>query len=172
MKKFLPFLFPLIALLIIFVLIFRWYNAQTSSKQGKIPDFADGTSISELSPVDNTKLRKGAKDVSTVEMQGSKNETGEIRYEIKDGKVQFSVIATLPVAKDASYQVWLQDLNGSSKKKAFTLEVEKGGYVGSGSISADVLPFEVVVSQEKNNDNEMELPLLRGVIQKESTNQK
>ncbi len=172
MKKFLPFLFPLIALIIVFVLIFRWYNDQTSSKQGKIPDFADGTSVEQLAPADSTKLKKGAKDTSSVEMKGSQNQSGEIRYEIRDGKVMFTVIATVPPAKDAHYQVWLQAVNGSSKKKAFTLSVEKGGYVGSGSISADTLPFEVVVSLEKNDDNELELPILRGVIQKENPSQK
>jgi len=172
MKKFLPFLFPLIALLIVFVLIFRWYNAQTSSKQGQIPDFAEGISVESLASSESSKLRKGAKDISTIEMRGSQNESGEIRYEVKDGKVLFTVTAIVPLAKDAQYQVWLQSVNGNSKKKAFALSLEKGGYTGSGSISAGTLPFEVVVSLEKNQDNEMELPILRGVIQKENPVQK
>ncbi len=172
MKKFLPFLFPLIALVIVFVLVFRWYNTQTANKQGKIPDFAAGTSIDPLSQTDSTRLKKPAKDTLTVDMQGTGNAIGQIRYEIKDGKVQFSVIANLPAPKDGVYQVWLQAVNGESKKKAFTLELDKGGYIGSGSISADTLPFEVVVSLEKNNDDSMETPLLRGVIQKDATTQK
>lgn len=172
MKKFLPFLFPLIALVIVFVLVFRWYNSQTANKQGKIPDFAAGTTVEPLTPTDTTRLRKGASDVSTVEMQGSKDVIGEIRYEIKNGKVQFTVIANVPPAKDAHYQVWLQAVNGESKKKAFTLAVDKGGYIGSGSISQDTLPFEVIVSLEKSDDDTMETPVLRGVIQKDAAAQK
>lgn len=173
MKKFLPFLFPLIALIIVGVLIFRWYNSQTANKQGKIPDFAAGTQIEQLSSTDSTRLKKGAKDLATVDMKGGQDMMGEIRYEVKDGKVLFSVIANLPPAENAQYQVWLQEVNGEAKKKAFVLAADKGGYIGSGSISADTLPFEVVVSLEKNkDDDQMETVVLRGVIQKEAAAQK
>lgn len=167
MKKFLPFLFPMMALIIVAVLIFRWYGAQTATKQGKILDFADGTKIEELSATESSRLKMAAKDSKTVEMTANGEVAGQVRYDIVSGKVQFSITANLPEITDGVYQVWLESVDGSAKRKAFTLELEKGGYIGSGSISAETMPFAVVVSLEKKGDKVQGPVLLRGVITKE-----
>jgi hypothetical protein len=169
MKKLLPFLFPAVALLIVVFLAFRWYNSRTARPDGKISQFAENQTIESLSQAEMNKFRRPVKDLSTVELTGADNVTGNVRYEVVDGKISFTVNANLPELKEGVYQVWLKEVNGDAKRKAFTLELEKGGYTGSAAISSETLPFEVVISKEMNaKDDLMELILLKGVIQKDT----
>lgn len=174
MKKFLPFVFPLVALLIVLFLGYRWYNSKTNRPEGKISEFAEGVKIEDLSDakVNQLNTKKGIADTNRVELKGTDQAKGEVRYEIKDGKVSFTVLADLEELKEGRYQVWLKQVDGEAKKKAFALEYTKGGYIGSAAISADTLPFTVLISKEKNDDDQIELPVLSGTLTKEVKNTK
>ena len=173
MKKLLPYLFPLLALLIVIWLGYRWYNNKSARPEDKIPEFAEGVKIDDLSNKEMTDLlNKGAKDLNSVELKSSSASAtavpemgkGEIRYDIQENKVSFTVSADLPAPKEGKYQVWLREPGTEARKKAFVLEVGKSGYLGSGSISAETLPFEVVVSLEKQDDSTLETVLMTGTV--------
>ncbi len=174
MKKFLPFLFPLIALIIVFVMVLRWYNEQTAAKQGQIPDSAAVIQVDPLATADANRLRQPgqpAKDTSSVEMNGAQHVLGQIRYELKNGQVLFSVIANLPKPSSGVYQVWVAAQNQQNPTKAFVLTLAKGGYEGSGQIPANLLPVTISVTNLTNLPNQTNLPVLSGIIKKEAPQQ-
>lgn len=164
MKKYYPYVFPALALLVVGVLAFRWYNMRTQ-RDGQITTFGEGVEIENLSESDADRILRGVGDYKTATLSGEGETQGQVRYEIKDDKVNFSVIADLPALEAGNYQVWLQDADGLSKSKAFVLEVGKGGFMGSGSLDAEKMPFEVVVSVEKTDDSEMEEVVLKGMVE-------
>ncbi len=171
MKKFIPFVFPLIAICLVLFLAMRWYNSKTSREgtQAKIAQFDDTTQIDNLSASDSSRLKHPAQDEKSVDLSGAGDAKGQVRYDVTNGKVYMTLTASLPDAGKSIYQVWFKDVNGESKKKAFTLVNAKGGYVGSAAVSADMLPFEVVVSKQKTADDAaMGATVLSGVIQKDS----
>ena len=172
MKKFLPFVFPLVALIIVLFLAYRWYNTQTT-RTGDISqsgEFAEGQKIDSVSQAQAKQMMNtSASDSKTVDLKpidSNSTDMGQIRYELKDGKIYFTVNAALPEITEGMYQVWLKDLNSDAKRKVFVLEFTKGGYTGSAAISTDALPFEVVVSKETSAQGDMSQVLLRGIIQK------
>lgn len=168
MQKYLPYLFPSIAILLVAFLLFRWYRLNTQH-QGIIPEFAQGIEIEDLSS-DEAQAQLGMSDSVETQSLTLTDETmegmGELRYELgEDNKVRFSVYANLPES-EGSYQVWLKDPVGDALRKAFVLESGKGGYLGSAAISQEVLPFSVMVSEELNpDDNSLEKLLLEGMIE-------
>ena len=165
LKQFLPFIFPSAAIVLVVILAFRWYRLR-NDQIGKISEFAQGVEIEDLTEAERDSALSGVKDVETLTLESEQDSiVGEVRYELSDDKVRFSVAANLPDAEAAQYQVWLKEVNGQAIRKAFTLEMLKGGYTGSAAISAETLPFEVVVSKEMVNDNLMEQILLRGVLE-------
>lgn len=172
MKKFLPFVFPAAALLIVAVLAFRWYSTQIQPVGEVGPaTFAEGVQIEDLSTTEQNQVMLGAGDYETVMLEPSSSSDsaemmGQVRYELADGKVKFSVMAGLPMLETGRYQVWLKSVESEALRKAFVLEFSKGGYLGSAAISEDVLPFEVILSQESVDDNSLERVLLRGTIAK------
>lgn len=161
LKQLLPFVFPTAAIVLVAILAVRWYRLR-SERMGQISEFAEGVEIEDLT--DNGMMM--VNDYDNVAMT-SQDETaeGQIRYELADGRVRFSVTAYLPEEDGVTYQVWLQDLEGTSIRRAFTLEMLKGGYTGSAAISDETLPFEVLVSREMVNDNAVEEVLLRGTLE-------
>jgi hypothetical protein len=163
MKKVLPFIFPVAALLLVAFLAFRWYGQRTE-KTGEITEFGEGVEIQELSNAELDKVMKGSGDYKTVNLEGSEEAVGTVRYEIADGKVRFSVNADLPALTSGMYQVWLKATDSDAIRKAFTLEDSKSGYMGSAAISEETLPFEVVITREMSDDNTPEQTVLRGVI--------
>lgn len=165
MEKFAPYIFPTIALLIVVFLTFRWYNMRTQ-RDGEISQFAEGVEIENLSESELDGVLKGTDDMKTVKMINSGEGSGEIRYEIKNGRVLFTVNAQLPELTDGNYQVWLKSVEKDDYRKAFSLEYGKAGYYGSAALSEEVLPFEVVVTKEMINDDQVEEVLLNGVINK------
>lgn len=165
MKRFLPFIFPLVAVLVIVFLVFRWYRLNTQTP-GEISEFGEGVEIENLSQNETREALAGVGDYQTVDMEATNPEDmGQVRYEIKDGKVRFSVMANLPQVETATYQVWLREPGSSVSRQAFELVEGKGGYLGSAAISAQVLPFEVVVSRETRPDDQIESILLKGLVQ-------
>lgn len=170
MKRVLPFVFPAAALLIVAFLAFRWYGQRTA--QSDIASKLDeGVQIEELSETERSSVMRGAGDYKSVNLESAEPldqpGVGQVRYEIADGKVKFSVFGTLPELEQGHYQVWLKDVNSEVVKKAFVLEYTKSGYTGSAAISQDVLPFEVLVTREMTDDDTPEDVVLRGVIEKE-----
>lgn len=163
MKKVLPFVFPVAALLLVAFLAFRWYGQRTE-RTGEISEFGEGIEIEELSSSELDSVVKGTGDYKTVELEGGEDVLGGIRYEIADGKVRFSVSASLPELEEGQYQVWLKAMDSDAMRKAFTLEYAKGGFMGSAAISEETLPFEVLVSREMSDDDTLENVVLRGVI--------
>lgn len=170
MKKFTPYVFPLVALLVVIFLLYRWYDMRTEQAVKPV-EFGEGVEIENLSENELGSVLRGANDVTTVDLQniqpeGAEPATGVIRYDVVDNKVLFSVMAELPELEQGAYQVWLKEINGNGSRKAFSLEVGKGGMMGSASVATELLPFEVVVTKEMNvADETMEEVLLKGVIE-------
>lgn len=163
MKKFYPFILPTIALAIVAALAFRWYNLRTQ-RDGEITPFGEGVEIENLSEVEAERVMKGVGDFETAPLSGTGEVQGQVRYELKDDKVNFSVNADLPELEEGQYQVWLQDVEGTSRSKAFVLKMGKGGYMGSAALDASKRPFEVVVSMEKTDDSVIEEEILKGMV--------
>lgn len=166
MKKIYPYILPTIALFIVALLAFRWYNIRTQ-RDGEITPFGEGVEIENLSEVEAERVLKGVGDFETAPLSGTGEVQGQVRYEIKDDKVSFSVSADLPELTEGQYQVWLQDVDGKSRSKAFVLGMGKGGYMGSAALDANTLPFEVVVSAEKTDDSEIEEVVLKGMVKQD-----
>jgi len=165
MKKLLPFVFPTLSLLIVVFLSFRWYNART--QRGELTPFADNVAIESISPEEELGKIVGVGDFKTLDMTSLKDGAeGQVRYEIKDGKVRFTVLAGL--AEGEGYQVWLQDVNSEAIRKAFDLEFKKGGYSGSAAISTEVLPFRILVSQGAVKVGQKDNVLLEAVMNNEN----
>ncbi len=166
-KQFLPFIFPTAAIILVVILAFRWYRLR-NDQIGKISEFAQGIEIEDLTEAERNSTLSGVKDIETLQLQSEQElAMGEVRYEFSDDKVRFSVATTLPEEEVAHYQVWLKEVDGQAIRKAFALEMLKGGYIGSAAISAQTLPFEIIVSKEMVDDNLMEQILLRGVLEEE-----
>lgn len=160
MNKYLPFVFPLAALLIVLFLAFRWFSMQTN----RSADIGEGVEIEDLTLEQESMLR-GTDDLQQVELQTPDTETegqGDIRYKISDERVRFSVNANLP-QPEGFYQVWVR--SGETQQKAFRLLPDKGGFMGSAALNQSALPFEVIVSQETEDDDQLEQVILRGRIE-------
>jgi hypothetical protein len=169
MKKILPFVFPCIALIIVLILAVRWYNTKATHTSEKIADFGDNMKVEDLSPSDQKNIRQMAKDVRSVQLKGDSTVQGEVRYEVKNEQLQFTVTADLPQLSKGIYQVWVKQVQGDSKKKAFVLTNMKGGFTGSAAVNESILPVEIVVSKEMQNDDVMETVLMTGIIPAEGT---
>ncbi len=165
LKKLLPFIFPTAAIVLVIILGVRWFRLR-QERTGQISEFAEGIEIEDLTDEATQQPLSEAEDLASLELINETDDEGvmgQVRYELDDERIRFSVFANLPET-DATYQVWLQDLTGESRRPAFVLSRLKGGYIGSAAISAETLPFEVIVTKEENLDNEMEQILLRGVM--------
>lgn len=167
MKKLYPYIFPAVALLFVLFLLFRWYNLRTQ-REGMTSLLNEEVMISELSDEEASKLMMGASDYDTAQLTGEDpTMMGEVRYEVTDGELMFSVSADLPMITTGRYQVWLRQTEGAAQRKAFALTDSKAGYIGSAVIDAGTLPLEVVVSREMTDDTLLEEVLLTGTISAE-----
>lgn len=171
MKKFQPYIFPAVALLIVIFLLYRWYDMRNGQATRPI-EFGEGVEIENLSQTELGSVLRGAEDVQTIELQpenqadAETTAAGVIRYDVEDDKIRFSVMAELPELAQGAYQVWLKEIGGNGIRKAFSLEPGKGGMTGSAAVSTELLPFEVVVSKEENvADDTLESILLKGMIE-------
>lgn len=169
MKKLIPFIFPTIALAIVVFLGYRWYQSQTRMS-GSISEVGEGIEIEDLSTEQMKKLQgSAAKDLPSVTLTGSGESSGVVRYEVQGERVFFTVTADLPALAKGQYQVWLRKLSGETRSKAFVLEMGKAGYMGSASVAADMLPFEVIVSTEVVDDMTVEAVVMTGTLQSPET---
>ena len=166
MKKYTPYIFPLVVFAIIFMLVFRWYNLRSERMQYAL--LGEGVEIENLSQEEVADFN-GVGDYESVDLDSNNEETdGVIRYEVKDDKVRFSVMANLPESED-DYRVWLKSTDSNAMREVFTLEFAKGGYIGSAALPSELLPFEVIVSQNDSPEMADENSLLRGMIKDEVT---
>lgn len=167
MKKVLPFIFPVAALLIVLFLAYRWYGQRTE-RAGEVGPFGEGVEIEELTENEREQIMRGTGDYTTVNLTAGEDQevNGKIRYEVVAEKVTFSVNADLPALEMGTYQVWLKDEDSAEMQKAFVLTEGKGGYSGTAAVSAELLPFEVVVTRELNDDNTPEQVIMRGMVTK------
>lgn len=169
MKKFYPYIFPAVALLFVLFLLWRWYSLRTQRDE-MTSLLNEGVVIEELSAEDEQGL-VGVGDYQMVELNGEDPKNlGEVRYEVRDEQLLFSVSANLPMLHGGRYQVWLRQPEAATQRKAFALEYGKAGYLGSGSIDAGTLPLEVVVSREMTDDALLEEVLLTGTVSAQAEN--
>lgn len=170
MKKLTPYIFPLVVILIVFFLVYRWYGLRTN-RAGDISQLGEGIQIEDLSSEQADSLLRGSDDMASTPLtpgdataQETVTGTGTIRYEMVDGKVNFSVMAALPES-DAGYTVWIRGAEADNLTQAGELELSKGGYQATVSVNEDQLPLEVLVSQAKERDAVMDSVILRGMIE-------
>lgn len=100
---------------------------------------------------------------------------GVVRYEIDGDRLRLSVIgqpeeptteAETAEEQQPEYTVWFKRLDsGDEVQRGFALEPGKGGLVGSGSLSASLLPLEVFVTQGTEWQDDMSNVVLKGVIE-------
>ncbi len=159
LQSLLPYLFPLIAVILVVVMFARWYKGKTADAPVSLLD--SQLEVESLSAQMQDSIIKGATDYKMINMIGVDQAVGEVRYQIKDDKLSFTVTANLPSSKE-DYAVWLSDVNGAAKKRVFNLKYSKAGYVGSAMVSDDILPVKVLVS--KASDLMLEDILLQAEI--------
>ena len=164
MKKISPYIFPAIVLGLVLLLVVRWYNLRTERMEAGL--LSEGVVIENLSEEEVQALSM-VEDYESVEMQSEQeNTSGEIRYEVVEDRVTFTVAASFPEAEEgATYQVWLKETTSDVTRYAFDLELKKGGYMGSAAFSASLLPLEVVVRQETAAGEPELAPVLTSIIE-------
>ncbi len=177
MKRFTPFIFPIVVLLIVGFLTWRWYDLRAERAAQRL-DFGEGVEIENLTDDERSEVTRGVGDFETVELErpaaddgseplaGTESATGVFRYEVQDNRVRFSVLANLPETLEGNYQVWLKQIDGEGVRRAFVLTLGKGGFEGSAAVSAELLPFEVLVTRELTDDDTVEDVILRGRVNK------
>lgn len=169
MKKYTPYILPLVVIAVVFVLVYRWYSMRTERMTSSLLE--EGVIIENLSEEELQETLGEASDFQTVnltpvtpsptaEATPAEGETatpsptaemtelgeGVIRYDIDGDRLRFSVIAQFPESEE-SYQVFLRDIDGTVTRHAFTLDLQKGGYIGSAAVSAEILPVDVIVAR-------------------------
>lgn len=147
LQNLLPYLFPSIAIIFVVIMFARWYKGKTAEAPVSLLD--SQLQVESLPKEMQNSIIKGATDYEMLEMQGTGEAVGELRYQIKDDKLTFAVTANLPESKE-DYAVWLADINGDAKKRVFNLVYSKAGYVGSAIVQSNVLPVKVVVSKSSD----------------------
>lgn len=144
LQNLLPYLFPLIAIIFVVIMFARWYKGKTAEAPLSLLD--SQLQVESLPAQLQDNILKGATDYATLDLKGVEGAMGELRYQIKDDKLNFTLTANLPSSKE-DYAVWLTDLDGEAKKRVFNLVYSKAGFVGSAVVPADVLPVKVVVAK-------------------------
>lgn len=166
MKKYTPYLLPLIVLSVVFFLVFRWYNTRTERQQADL--FGEGVQIEDLTDEELMETLSGSEDLETVQLEQVDVEDeaeapavaeGVIRYDIVNDRVRFSVVASLPL-DEQNYHIWLRDQDGETTRYISSLSERKGGFIGSASLPVDQLPVEVLVT--RGSQLELGTVLLRG----------
>ena len=80
MKRFSPYIFPLIVLVIIFFLVYRWYSLRGQQK-AENAEFGEGIQIENLSEEEAEGVTTGVGDVETAPLEAPEQpadlETGE-----------------------------------------------------------------------------------------------
>lgn len=168
MKKSLSYVLPLLALLVLGLLAFRWLSNKPGN--GTIPETAESAEGIEINDVTGDQAKpQGIADMESTKLTSPSTvktpEQGEVRYgKTSDDKTRFTISADLPELKDKKefYQLWIEGEKG--RKKAMKLSFEKGGYMAEGNLSSEFKQVKVIISKEKNDDAELEEVQLEGTI--------
>ncbi len=104
LQNLLPYLFPLIAIILVVVMFARWYKGKTAETPVSLLD--SQLEVESLPAQVQDSIIKGATDYKMLNMIGVDQAVGELRYQIKDDKLSFTVTANLPNSKE-EYAVWL-----------------------------------------------------------------
>lgn len=170
MKKFTPYIFPLLVLGVVFLLVYRWYSLRTDRMEAGL--LSEGVVIENLSEEQMAALTE-VDDFQTAKMESTvEGAMGEVKYDVTEEKVTFTVAATLPESETARYQVWLKEVGSETTRHAFDLVAKKGGYVGSAALSAELLPLEVLVKDASVASELSTQPLLKGVMMRQKRKSK
>lgn len=162
MKKYTPYVFPLVVMSILFMLVFRWYTLRAERSEYAL--LGEGIEIENLSQEELVKSITGVGDYESVTLDSQDPDyTGVVRYEIKDEKIRFSVMANLPETTQ-EYSVWLKAADGTAMRQVFALVAGKGGFIGSAALPSQLLPLEVIVSTQDEPESADVEYLLRGTI--------
>jgi hypothetical protein len=144
LQNLLPYFFPLVAIILVVIMFARWYKGKTAEAPVSLLD--QQLEVQALPSEMQDNIIKGATDYQVLNMIGTNQAVGEVRYQIKDDKLNFTITANLAESKE-EYAVWLADVNGDAKRRVFNLVYSKAGYIGSASVSDDILPVKVVVTK-------------------------
>jgi hypothetical protein len=168
MKKYLPYVFPAIAVLIVIGLAFRWYSLRNVTDDGEVSDFGQSISIEQQTDEEAQDALSRVEDLESTQLEPQQEDfpgMAEVRYEVVDGSVPFTVFGNLPDT-EGTYQVWIGETEGEGIEKALELEPGKAGYTASATVTAEQLPFDIVISEEMNPaDTTPENIVLRGTIE-------
>lgn len=161
LSPYLPYILPILSLLLVSFMFFRWYRARTSEAPR---DFLNSENLQlESFPAEQEEsFIKGTSDFNTVSMEATGVANGEIRYQLEGNKLHLMVTADLPKSEE-SYAVWLRNPQTQSQKRVFNLVEGKAGYFGTVSLSTEVLPVDVLVS--KSSDLLLNDVVLEGKIE-------
>jgi hypothetical protein len=153
LTKILPTLLPIIALIIVVILAFRWYQLKTSQVVN-IPELPPKIEIESLNPEEQTRLQnlaKGIGDYQTIKLTPAAGVVGqgEIRYEIQADRLYASIITSLaPPQASESYQVWLKVNDDADWQSSAPLIENKAGFTSTFALTTDKLPVAVKVTHE------------------------
>lgn len=155
--KYLPFLLPILAIVVMIFLAWRWYAMQT-----KTPVVTPATSpkieIENLGNDDQallTQLTQGQGDYQTVKMiVANATETvgaATLRYDVQDEVTLVSVFADLEALKTGeNYQVWLNPVGTDEWQPSDLLTLQKAGYIASLAVKTEALPMGVKITRENS----------------------
>jgi hypothetical protein len=161
LKKLLPFVLPLIALILIIIIVSRWYRGQTNNSIAT-PEYTEGLEIenlsqSELEALEN--IKQGLGDYQKVDFTGVY--TGEVRYEVKEDRLFLSITANLPETA-AAYTLWLT--SGATTTRSNDLTLSKTGYHTALVTTIDKLPLTLIISEDTANAATPSKELLRATV--------
>lgn len=161
LKKYYPFVFPTLSLILVLILAFRWYNLRTQREELTTEEPIQIQNLTE----EEQAIVKGVEDVASTELTGEASASGQVRFSVKEDRLLLSVQADLPELTEGNYQVWLKGKDQVEFKKAFVLDYGKAGYTGSAAVGVEIAPVSVKVSREMIDDDKIEQEILSGLVE-------
>ncbi len=146
MKKYLPFVLPAFAVILVLFFAIRWYQEKTAASL-PTPEVSAGAEIEELSANELASLEKmsqGLGNYQTVALSGATGQ-GEVRFEKKDGKVYFTATVNLPELTNDNYRLWLKTAQSQIFVASKAFSFNKAGFVAATVVGADKLPLNLEV---------------------------
>lgn len=150
MKKFLPYILPALAVILVVVFAVRWYKNRTATPLDA-PEVSAGAEIEELSVSELESLENMSRGLGKYEStklasdQADTNSTGEVRFEKKDNKVYFTVTANLPEIVAGNYQLWLKTAGSDQFVPSKPLTLGKAGLIAATALAQENLPVTLEV---------------------------
>lgn len=153
MKALIPFILPLVVLIILGAAFWRWVQ---NNSQPAIDPNAASVEVMEVDEASVTELARGAADVPTLNMVAPANAPEDavdaharIRYQIDGNNASLLLLATVP-DQTQTYTAWFKPANSDVLTRAFVLEEGKGGLMGSASVPVSSLPLTVYLTTADN----------------------